>query len=198
MVIELPQRQFSGYIFDCDGTLADTMPLHYRAWARVVEESGGRFPEELFYSWGGRPSETIVADLNATFGSAFGIVDTAERKEAYYYELLHEVRPIQAVVDIALGLQGRAPLAVASGGYRRYVELTLDAIGLTGVFPVIVCAEDYEHGKPHPAPFLETARRLGVPAGDCLVFEDSPAGLEAARRAGMECVCIPPMERMAP
>jgi len=190
-----PSRKYGGYIFDCDGTLADTMPLHYRAWARVVEEGGGRFPEELFYSWGGRPSETIVADLNRTFGSDLAILETAERKEAYYLELLHEVTPIQAVVDIALGLRGRAPLAVTSGGYRKYVELTLDVIGLKDVFPVIVCAEDCGHGKPHPDPFLETARRLGVPAGECLVFEDSPAGIEAALRAGMECVRVPAPER---
>ncbi len=195
MLIELPKRRFSGYIFDCDGTLADTMPLHYRAWARVVEEAGGHFPEELFYSWGGRPSSTIVEDLNGKFGANWDVEAMVARKEACYDELIHEVRPLQAVVEIAQGFYGKAPLAVASGGYRKQVELTLDAIGIRHLFKVIVCAEDYRQGKPSPEPFLETARLLGISPHECLVFEDSPAGIEAAQWAGMQWILIPSPQR---
>jgi beta-phosphoglucomutase-like phosphatase (HAD superfamily) len=104
MILDLPDREFSGYIFDCDGTLADTMPLHYRAWARVVAENGGHFPEELFYRWGGRPSAIIVEDLNREFGSCFAMETMVEKKEDYYLELIHEVQPLSTVVDIARGL----------------------------------------------------------------------------------------------
>lgn len=191
MNISLPKRHYGGYIFDCDGTLADTMPLHYRAWARAVQESGGVFPEELFYSWGGRPSAIIVEDLNRKFGSSFDVGDMVERKENYYLDLIHEVQPLPAVVNVARELFGKAPLAVASGGFRKYVEITLAAIGIKNLFEVIVCAEDYNLGKPDPEPFLVAARSMGIAAGECLVFEDSPAGIEAAKRAGMDWIQIP-------
>ncbi|CAN5729408.1 HAD-IA family hydrolase [soil metagenome] len=189
--LTLPPRPFKGYIFDCDGTLADTMPLHFRAFARVVREAGGEFSEELFYQWGGRPTSRIVEDLNVTLGLSLNVQEAVELKEAYFVELIHEVEAIEPVVEIARKMHGQAVLAVTSGGYRRYVELTLEAIGIKKLFGVIVCAEDYTHGKPHPEPFLETARRMGIPPEDCLVFEDSPAGLEAALDAGMEYVYVP-------
>lgn len=191
MILEIPKGDFAGYIFDCDGTLADTMPLHYRAWARAVEEDGGHFPQELFYRWGGRPSATIVEDLNRTFGHAFAVEAMVDRKESYYLDLIHEVQPLERVVEIARSLHGTAPLAVASGGYRKYVEITLEVIGLKELFDAIVCAEDYEQGKPAPDAFLEAARRLDVRPSECLVFEDSPAGVQAAANAGMQCVFVP-------
>ncbi|HSI08691.1 MAG TPA: HAD family phosphatase [Rariglobus sp.] len=198
MKLTLPDRKFGGYIFDCDGTLADTMPLHFRAWAHVVKEQGGEFPEELFYRWGGRPSARIVLDLNIEFGLSLDVHETVERKEAYFLERIHEVRAINPVVDIARQLYGTAPLAVTSGGFRKYVELTLEAIDAKSLFGVIVCAEDYTNGKPHPEPFLETARRMGISPADCLVFEDSPAGVESAKRAGMECVFVPSAQVVSP
>lgn len=191
MKIDLPSRDFKGYIFDCDGTLADTMPLHFQAFARVVREAGGVFSEALFYQWGGRSTERIVEDLNKTLGLSLDVSEAVERKETYFVERLQEVEPIEPVVEIARRLSGQAVLAVASGGYRKYVELTLEAIGIKELFGVIVCAEDYVNGKPHPEPYLETARRMGIRPEDCLVFEDSPAGLESARSAGMECVYLP-------
>ena len=191
MKIDLPRGEFKGYIFDCDGTLADTMPLHFQAFARVVGEAGGEFSEELFYQWGGRSTERIVEDLNETLGLSLDVQEAVERKEAYFVERIHEVAPIDAVVEIARQMHGQAALAVTSGGYRKYVELTLEAIGIKDLFSVIVCAEDYAHGKPHPEPYLETARRMGLRPEHCVVFEDSPAGLESARRAGMECVYLP-------
>ena len=87
-------------------------------------------------------------------------------------------------------------MAIASGGHRELVEATLNALEIIDMFDTVVCAEDYERGKPAPDPFLEAARRLGVPPGDCLVFEDSPTGVEAARAAGMECVFVPRTDRV--
>jgi HAD superfamily hydrolase (TIGR01509 family) len=192
MKLLMPDRPFGGYIFDCDGTLADTMPLHFRAWTRLVEESGGAFSEDFFYSLGGRPTEQILELLRDRHG--LRIVDphaAALRKEGYFLELLHEVKPIEPVLDIARRLRGVAPLAVASGGMRQYVELTLQAIGIQEWFGTIVCVEDYLRPKPFPDPFLEAARRLRVSATECLVFEDSPLGVAAAAAAGMECVFVP-------
>jgi beta-phosphoglucomutase family hydrolase len=192
MKLEIPARQFGGYIFDCDGTLADTMPLHYRAWKRIIEELGAPFSEELFYKLGGKPTEQIFELLRDEHGLKVGDVkEVSERKEEYFLELIHEVKPIEPVLEIAKQLHATVPMAVASGGYRKYVELTLDAIGVRALFDAVVCAEDYERGKPFPDPFLEAARRLNVAAADCLVFEDSPLGVEAAQAAGMACVFVP-------
>ena len=198
MQLQIPDRAFAGYIFDCDGTLADTMPLHYRAWKRLMDENGGAFPEELFYRYGGKTTETIIELLNEKYNLTIDPGLGSHRKEEYFVELIAEVQAIEPVLVIARQMRGRVPMAVASGGYRKYIEMTLDAIGVKDWFDVIVCAEDYARGKPHPGPFLEAARRLGVPPGECVVFEDSPAGVEAAEAAGMACVFVPSAPAIPP
>jgi len=195
--MDIPERRsdgrpFGGYIFDCDGTLADTMPLHYRAWKRILAEHGMGFSESLFYELGGRPTELIFDLLRREHGLIIGDLAAAiERKEEYFAGLIGEVKPIEAVVDVARQWHGLAPLAVASGGLRRYVELTLDVIGIRSLFDAVVCVEDYARAKPFPDPFLEAARRMNVPPETCLVFEDSVLGLEAATAAGMQSVFVP-------
>lgn len=191
MRLDLPAQPFLAYIFDCDGTIADTMPLHYRAWTRALREFGGTFPEELFYAWGGIPTFKIVEQLNEKFGTTLDPVEVPRIKEGYFAELIPEVLPIEPVVALVRQFHGTAPLAVASGGHREIVIRTLDALGLTGFFETIVGAEDVARGKPAPDPFLEAARRLGVAPEACLVFEDSPTGVESAKAAGMAYVLVP-------
>ncbi len=191
MLIQLPERNFRGYIFDCDGTLADSMPVHLKAWNQALAETGKSFPEELFYCWGGRTTPHIVESLNQEFGWTLDVTGTARQKEECYLTLIPQVRPISAVVELVHAFYGKAPLAVASGGYRHLVIATLEVLGLVQFFNAIICAEDYEHGKPAPDPFLEAARRIGIIPEDCLVFEDSPTGRVAAAAAGMECVLVP-------
>jgi beta-phosphoglucomutase family hydrolase len=192
MNLVIPSGDFGGYIFDCDGTLADTMPLHYRAWTRIVAELGGSFPEDLFYQLGGKPSAQILRLLRDEHGLKVGDVQkTAERKEEYFLEMIHEVKPIEAVLQIARRWYRIKPMAVASGGFRRQIEQTLDALGIRSLFNAVVCVEDYARGKPFPDPFLEAARRLIVLPTACLVFEDSPLGVQAAEAAGMRCVFVP-------
>ncbi len=194
VVIEIPQRTFGAYLFDCDGTLADTMPLHYRAWLRVLEGREPPFDARTFYGWGGKPTGTILEELKAHYGIDLGdFAAAAERKERYFTESLGEVEPIEPVVRIARGAHRRLPLAVVSGGLRRHVEATLAALGIRDLFDPVVCFEDSARPKPHPDPFLEAARRLGVPPRECLVFEDSPLGMAAAEAAGMACVRVPPL-----
>ena len=196
MKLDIPDRAFSGYIFDCDGTIADNMPLHYRAWSMAMADFGGEYPEELFYAWGGRPTAVIVGLLNEKYGLALDVDETVRRKEKYYLGLIPEVVPVPEVLGIVKSIHGTVPLSVASGGHRELVEATLDVLGICDLFQAIVCAEDYKRGKPHPEPFLLAAKLMSVPPEDCVVFEDSPIGIEAAKAANMAWVHVPgPLER---
>jgi HAD superfamily hydrolase (TIGR01509 family) len=193
MKLDLPTSRhgFAAYIFDCDGTIADTMPLHYLAWSRAMEKFGGCFPEELHYAWGGMPNHAIVAKLNEKFGLSLDADEVIGLKQKYYLEMVHMVRPIEPVVELARRFKNSAPIAIASGGRRELVMSTLGALELDTLFDVIVCAEDYEKGKPDPEPFLTAAARMGVAPQDCLVFEDTPTGVAAAKAAGMQYVLVP-------
>ncbi len=185
-------RPFRGAIFDCDGTLADTMELHYRAWVQALKERNAHMSEQLFYDLAGVPTAHIVEILNERFGFTLDVHETAEAKEALYEELLPQATPIEPVVALVREYHGRYPLAVASGGIRRLVDRTVRALELYEHFDAICTAEDVARGKPEPDLFLHAARLLGVPPEECVVFEDSDLGLEGARRAGMQGVDIRP------
>lgn len=186
-----PPTGTAALIFDCDGTLADTMPLHYRAWSKLFARLGMSFPESRFYALGGVPTGRIIGIVAAEHGVALAepIDALVAEKESSFLELIAEVRPVPAVWAIAGEWRGRLPAAVASGGYRDVVGRTLQAIGADW-FDAVVCAEDTVLHKPDPDVFLEAARRLNVPAAACVVFEDTDIGVEAARRAGMRWVDV--------
>ncbi len=195
LALTLPSGEFDAYIFDCDGTLADTMPTHYKAWTTALGEHARDFPEALFYELGGVPTARIVEILNERHGHTLPVHETVEIKEALFLELSHEVAAIEPVVALARKYHGVKPLAVASGGHRRIVLNTLRALGIADLFQAIVCAEDYQRGKPSPDPFLEAALRLSVAPERCLVFEDTATGIAAATAAGMQSVLVPPPRR---
>ena len=198
MKLTLPEGNFKAYLFDCDGTIVDSMPLHYVAWKRVFAEHGCSFPEELFYAWGGMPVRAIIAALNEEHGLNMPIEETARNKELYYNEMIEELKAIPEVLVHIEDQHGRIPFAVVSGSTRDSVELSLGALGLLDRFDTLVCAGDYAKGKPDPEPFLTAARLLGVNPEECLVFEDAETGVMAARAAGMAVVKVPlPHERKA-
>lgn len=175
-----------GLIFDCDGTLADTMPAHHRAWVAMLQPHGVAFPEDRFYAMGGMPTAQIIRVLAADAGVAVRDVDAmVHEKERLFLQMLAAVAPIAPVVAIANAYRSVLPMAVASGGYRDVVGRTLDQLQLRSWFQAMVTAEDTARHKPEPDVFLEAARRLAVPPAACAVFEDTELGLEAARRAGM-------------
>jgi HAD superfamily hydrolase (TIGR01509 family) len=172
------------------------MPLHYVAWCKALAEWNCTFDEALFYSWGGRPTEDIISALNEINGLKMPVEAVSHRKEELYLELLPQLKAIPEVVEHIEAQYGRIPLAVVSGGWRRVVVQSLTTIGLLDKFETIVGAEDYANGKPAPDAFLIAAERLGVAPKDCLVFEDTLLGIQAATAAGMASVQVPlPMER---
>ncbi len=194
--LELPKGDFDAFIFDCDGTLADTMPTHYRAWQTALGPRVADFPEAMFYELGGVPTSRVVEILNERHGYNMPVEETVAVKEKYFLEFSSEIAAIEPVVALAREWHGRKRMAVASGGHRRIVMNTLRALGIAELFDAIVCSEDYLRGKPHPDPFLEAASRLNVVPERCLVFEDTSTGLAAAKAAGMACVLVPPPPRI--
>lgn len=177
-------------IFDCDGTLADTMPAHYQAWLDVLRPFGVPFPETRFYALGGMPTAQIARLLFSEANTPVDTDDITLKKEAAFLTRMADVVPIEKVVAVARAGRGVLPMAVASGGQRSVVEQTLSQIGVLDWFSVRVTAEDTSRHKPEPDVFLEAARRLGVAPDVCTVYEDTDLGIEAARRAGMQWVDI--------
>ena len=177
-------------IFDFDGTLADTMPLHWIAWQKLREHHGFLFTRERHYALGGIPSRDIIAMINREQGLSLDPIAVAKEKELAYLELLEQVKPIDAVLDIAREHCGKLPMAVASGGTRRVLETVLNHLRIRDFFQAVVTSEDVVRQKPAPDIFLEAARRLGVSPSTCRAFEDTELGLTAIRAAGMEAVDV--------
>ncbi len=179
-----------GIIFDCDGTLADTMPLHWRAWQVITARHRLHLPEDRFYALGGVPSRDILKMLSIEQGIAIDHLAVAREKESEYLPLISQVEPINIVVAIAREHHGRIPLAVASGGTRRIIEQVLEHLGIRNLFEAIVTSEDVTRQKPAPDIFLEAARRIGVAPQACRAYEDTDLGMQAIRSAGMEAVDV--------
>jgi beta-phosphoglucomutase-like phosphatase (HAD superfamily) len=192
VLLPLPAGEFQAYLFDCDGTITDSMPLHHRAWTQALAAWGCDFPEDLFYAWGGRTAADIVVDLNERYGLNMPVTEVADQREAFYRRGLGEVSAVPGVLEHIHDAYGRLPFAVVSGSTRDSVTASLGALGLLDRFPVLVCAGDYTEPKPEPEGYLLAARLLGVPPELCLVFEDTDLGIQAATAAGMSAVRVPP------
>lgn len=193
MKLEIPAGDFAGYIFDLDGTLVDTMPLHYRAWNEAMRAVGlsGELDEELFYSLGGVPTRRVAELIANHYGLKIDPQAVFHHKEALFLALQKDAKLIEPVVEIARRMALTRPVSIASGGPRDIVRRMLEIAGLAPLFPVVVTPEDVEHGKPSPDMFLLAAKRMGVPPAQCLVFEDAEPGMRAAEAAGMKWVRVP-------
>ena len=194
MKLDLPAGDFAGYIFDCDGTLIDSMPVHYRAWDEAMRRQGmpGVLDENLFYSLGGVPTRRVAQLIAEHYGLKIDVEQVFHLKEALFVELLADVKHIRPVVEFARqAVAAGKPVSVASGGPRDIVHHSLKLAGLAPLFPVVVTPEDVAHGKPAPDMFLLAAQKMGVPPARCLVFEDAEPGHQAAAAAGMLSVHVP-------
>src|SRR5215467_12210530 len=192
MKLKLPEGNFAAYLFDCDGTIVDSMPLHYFAWKTVLAEWNCDFPEKQFYDWGGIPVAGIISRLNKQHGLEMPVADVEHRKESLYYDSLSQLKAVPEVLEHIKARQGQIPFAVVSGSTRNSVNASLKAVKLHDKFDTIVCAGDYTRSKPDPEAFLIAAERLQVRPESCLVFEDTDMGIAAAIAAGMAHVRVPP------
>ncbi len=181
---------FEALIFDCDGTLADTMPAHFKAWTQACAKHGLHLPEDRFYALGGVPTPVIFEMLAREAGVELDPVAASLEKEAIFLSELNQVKPVDAVVAVAAAHRGWLPMAVATGGMRHVCSALLEQIGVADWFEVMVTAEDVTEGKPHPETFLLAAERLGVDPARCCAYEDADAGVASARAAGMHVVDV--------
>ncbi|HZR66975.1 MAG TPA: HAD family phosphatase [Terriglobales bacterium] len=188
--IDLSGISYRALIFDCDGTLADTAPFHFRSLQEAFRKQGLPIEESWYRERVGLSRTPLLRAYEQQFGIRIDWAATEVDSEQSFAELIHEVREFPLVASIAREHRGRVPMAVASGGQRSLVEPTLRACGLFDLFDAVVTIDDVEEGKPSPALYLEAARRLQVPPELCLVFEDSDEGLEGARKANMNRIDV--------
>ena len=183
-------KNYQGLIFDCDGTLIDSMPVHFVAWSATMQKYGIDFPEARFYALGGVPVFEIIKLLAEEAGISLDVAAVAEEKEKLFFENLQQAKAIDEVVGIARDNLGKIPLAVASGTAEWALEIELKHIGIFDWFAAIVGSDAVQKHKPAPDVFLEAARQIGVDPARCCAFEDSDMGLHAARAAGMDVVDV--------
>jgi HAD superfamily hydrolase (TIGR01509 family) len=195
MKLDIPNREFGGYIFDLDGTLINSMPVHFRAWDAAMREVGlmGPLDEEFFYALGGLPTPVVAARMAAHYGLTVDADAVDRRKEALFTSMMLEVEVIEEVVSFARQVAKTHPVAIATGGAAEVALPTIRNAGLSDLFKIVVTPADVPLGRGKPAPdmFLEAARRINVLPHECLVFEDAVPGIEAAKAAGMRVVVVP-------
>lgn len=172
-------------IFDLDGTLADTMPVHFWAYKNIVENYGVNFTPELFGTLAGIPAAGTIRKLNEMFDTDMEPETIGRQKELEYEKIMHKMKPVEPVIKLMHKHIGKLPMAVGTGGHRRLAWKTLEILGIKNYFEVLVSIDDVEHAKPHPETFLKCAEQLNVAPEFCQVFEDGHLGIEAANAAGM-------------
>lgn len=185
-----PSRQFKAYLFDFDGTVADTMPIHFTAWNNALKLYDLSLTLEQHHGWAGRPTREIVKLLSELHKKELPIEEILLHKHGHYVKSLPQVKGIVPVIEIVAAVHGKIPMAVVSGSRRGAIEAALDHLKMAHYFQHIVGAEDYVNGKPAPDCFLIAAKLLNVEPKDCLVFEDAELGIQSAKAAGMEYLRI--------
>jgi len=186
-----------GLIFDFDGTLADTMPLHWKAWGRVMDKHGFTITEERFYGLGGVPARDIIRMLAEEQGVEVDLPEAIRDKGQFYLDVLPEAELIEITMEIVREHHGKLPMAIATGGSRHIVTQVIEKLGIGHFFDALVTNEDIENQKPAPDIFLEAARRIGVAPDQCRANEDTDIGMQAIRTAGMEAVDVRPLRGLS-
>lgn len=189
MLIE-KAASFDAIIFDLDGTLADTMPLHYRACQEVCNPKGFDFPVDFFLSEAGRPTTDVFVDLIKKLDLKVDAIELAEEKENRFLEILPEVKFIPEIQEIFSTFKGSKKLAIGSGGRRTSVVKTLQALGIEDDFDAIVSANEVLKHKPYPDTFIKCANLMEIAPEKCIVFEDGDPGIKAAFAANMSVIDI--------
>ena len=195
--MNIPKGEFDAYIFDHDGTLSLSMHVHFDGWIESFRKNGGNFEftREIAQSYAGVGMHDTVKILNDRFGCEMDPEQVVIDQENYFFNNIERVKPYDPVVNFAKNCKAEGkPIAVASGGVKETVVMTMNQIGITDLFDVIVTQDDVNNSKPAPDLFLLAAKKMNIKPNKCLVFEDSQLGIEAANKAGMKSVFVQPDE----
>jgi HAD superfamily hydrolase (TIGR01509 family) len=193
-MLAIPDSPFHAVIFDCDGTLVDSMPLHYEAWLASLKhhQAPFDFTENYFYSKAGVREQDVVKLLNTEYGTLIDPDSVAAYKADLFETLIPQIKAIGPVAEFARSMFGKMPLSVASGSEEHIVRGCLEANGLLSLFDdIIITPRLVDRGKPAPDMFLLAAQRMGISPEDCLVLEDGQSGIDAAKAAGMQWLFVP-------
>lgn len=177
-------------IFDLDGTLADTMPVHFLAYKHILASYGIDFTPELFATMAGIPAVGTIEKINDLFGTNLDAEEVGHTKEREYEKLMHKMKPVEPVVELMKKYHGKLPMSVGTGGYHRLAWKTMEILGLDKYIDILVSSDDVTHPKPHPETFLKCAEKMGVAPEVCEVFEDGELGIQAAKSAGMKATLV--------
>lgn len=180
-----------GLIFDLDGTLIDSMPLHYDAYNHCLEPWGVHYPMDTFLSRGGIPTKDtlfMIAEENNI--TDFDIETALDLKRKFVDKNLDRITLIEPVFDIVKKFKGELPMAVGTGSNRATVTHMFEMFDLSQYIEHTVTATDVSHFKPHPETFVKCAELIKIDPKDCVVFEDGVPGMKAAETAGMQVVDV--------
>jgi HAD superfamily hydrolase (TIGR01509 family) len=177
--------QAKALIFDLDGTLADTMPVHFLAYKNILVDFGIDFTPELFATLAGVPAVGTILKLNEIFGTNMDAEEIGHYKEREYEKIMYKMKPVEPVVELMKSYYGKMPMSVGTGGYKRLAWKTMEILGLDKYIGILVSAEEVTRPKPFPDTFLKCAEKMGVKPEVCQVFEDGDLGIQAAAAAGM-------------
>jgi len=202
--ILIPRPEIKGLIFDLDGTLADTMPMHIAAFIKVAEDYGVEMTAQMIHDRAGTPTLDVIKDLSQEYGWSMDPLDPHEfrsRKTEVYLEMKKKAGPIQPIakmVEIAKANRSIRPMGIGTGTIRSNATLALRELEITDWFDIVVTADDVIDPKPHPETFLRCVEHFGLQPHECLVYEDSPVGIKAARDGGMHAANVVSLEYFAP
>jgi beta-phosphoglucomutase family hydrolase len=174
-----------GLIFDLDGTLVDSMPLHYEAWREVCERIGFDFTEDFFYAHAGMSSDRIFKEIKEIIHGDFDPDKLSDEKESIYESKIHKLTLIEPVFKIVRENHNRLPISIGTGSPSGHSWTAMKAMGLDQYFSIVVGKEEISKPKPAPDTFLRCALLMGIEPEFCQVFEDGDFGLQAAAAAGM-------------
>jgi beta-phosphoglucomutase family hydrolase len=172
-------------IFDLDGTLADSIPIHIQCWHEACKTFGYRFNEDMLYEMTGMPTYKFAEYIKKDSGCDISVGEIMKLKQTHFYRLAHTIKPVKLMAEFVISHHSKIPMSIGTGGGRKSSELILKAIGMLEYFDIIVTADDVTNHKPEPDTFLKCANLMGIAPQYCQVFEDGKPGMDAALKAGM-------------
>lgn len=181
---------YKGLIFDMDGTLIDTMPSHLHAWKQTAEQYHFPFEQDWIHSLGGMPTQKVAMQLQARYHIEIDPQQVANTKTTLFRDLIEDGSIIKCTFDVLKQYYGHKKLAIGTGSNQANAFKLLEHNGILPLLDAVVTAADVQNHKPNPDTFLLAAQKLGLKPNECVVFEDTEIGRQAAMAAGMDCIMV--------